>query len=430
VFFSVVRFQGLGTFSALALSGALLVFAPNALAQESSSLGQLGVAPAALYDGAAFDNLAGGLHRRAVYSGNLSLRLSLDLERLTRWSGATFYASGVWIHGGQPSVSSGDAQGVSNISAAPAAQLEELWLQQNSASPALSGLVGLFDPSREFYRLQAAGLFLNGSFGTGPEFSQSGSAGPGVFPNTSLGVRFAYKPDRRFLVRAALLDGAPLRRPNGSLAAFRARDGELFLSEVAFLQRPAPDRMQPNRRFRLGRFSNLPPYDHKLAFGAWHYTATFDDLSELQSDGRPVPRHGSSGAYLITEVLLKSGDEKSQRRQSAFVQLGISDARSSRFGSYFGAGVVASAVASESANDELGLAIAVARNGSHFVEAQREQGLAVERAEITMELTYLVQLSRYLGLQPDVQYVVHPNTDPQLEDTLAATLRFELATAE
>jgi len=418
-----------GSGRALVLAGAGLLFsAPSALAADG--LAQRGIAPAAVYDGSAFGNGVGGLQRRAAYSGNLTLRLTLDLDRLLHWSGATFYASGVWIHGGQPSHLSGDAQGVSNISAPPAAQLEELWLQQNWNGHALSGLVGVFDPSREFYRLQAAGLFINSSFGTGPEFSQSGSAGPGVFPNTSLGVRLAYKPLRRLLVRAALLDGAPLRRADGSYAAFRTGDGGLFLSEVAFLQRPNSDPMQPSQRFRLGRFSNLPAYDHKLAFGAWHYSATFDDLSDLQPDGQPLPRHGSTGAYLIGEARLPRTNDGSPRRQSAFVQLGISDARSARFGSYFGAGIVCSAVTGEWANDELGLAIAVARNGSHYLAAQREQALPVRRAEVTVELTYLVQLTSFLALQPDLQYVVHPNTDPELGNALAATLRFELATPE
>jgi porin len=236
-----------------------------------------------------------------------------------------------------------------------------------------------------------------------------------------------YKPARRLLVRAALLDGAPLRRSDGSLAAFRAGDGGLFLSEVAFLQRPASDPTQPNQRFRLGRFSNLPPYDHKLAFGAWHYTATFDDLSDLKSDGRPVPRHGSSGAYLIGEALLPRTGKSSQRHQSAFMQLGISDARSSRFGSYFGTGIVCSGVTGQSAGDELGFSIAVARNGSHFLEAERTRAIPVRRAEVAVELTYLTQLTSFLALQPDLQYIVHPNTDPELENALAATLRFELA---
>jgi porin len=410
----------------LALSAALLASSQRAFGQQPLSLGQLGITPSAVYDGAAFGNLAGGVRRSAVYSGNLALRLTLDLERLMRWQGATFYAGGVWIHGGQPSRLAGDAQGVSNISAPAAAELEELWLQQNLAGFAFSALAGLFDPSREFYRLQSAGLFLNSSFGTGPEFSQTGSAGPGVFPNTSLGVRLAYKPNRRLLLRAALLDGAPWRRPDGALAAFRASDGGLFLSEVALLMRPKPDRTQSNQRFRLGRFSNLPPYDHKLAFGAWHYTATFNDLSELQPNGQPARARGSSGAYLIADVLLTSGGASVDGRQSAFIQLGVSDARSSRFATYLGAGLVASGVAGKPVSDELGFAIAVARNGSHYLEAQRAKAMPVRRAEVALELSYLVQLTPFLAVQPDLQYVLNPDTDREIHHALAATLRFEV----
>lgn len=111
---------------ALALSAALLASSARAFGQQPPSLGQLGIAPTAVYDGAAFGNFAGGARRSAAYSGNLALRLTVDLERLMRWSGATFYVGGVWIHGGQPSRLAGDAQGVSNISAPAAVELEEL----------------------------------------------------------------------------------------------------------------------------------------------------------------------------------------------------------------------------------------------------------------------------------------------------------------
>ena len=41
-----------------------------------------------------------------------------------------------------------------------------------------SALFGRYDLNSEFYRLQSAGLFLNSSFGIGPEFSLSGQNGP------------------------------------------------------------------------------------------------------------------------------------------------------------------------------------------------------------------------------------------------------------
>ena len=49
------------------------------------------------------------------------------------------------------------------------------------------------------------------------------------------------------------------------------------------------------------------------------------------------------------------------------------------------------------------------------------------RAETTVELSYLTRVSKYVTLQPDIQYVGHPDTDPALADALVLQVRFEIA---
>ena len=66
-----------------------------------------------------------------------------------------------------------------------------------------------------------------------PEFSQSGVEGPSVFPDTSVGMRFAFKPAEGVVVRTAVLDGVPVDRPDGSRGIFEAGDGVLIVSELA-----------------------------------------------------------------------------------------------------------------------------------------------------------------------------------------------------
>jgi porin len=240
-------------------------------------------------------------------------------------------------------------------------------------------------------------------------------------------VRFAYKPDPQIVIRAAILDGVPVNRPDGTRAAFQPGDGALLVSEVAFLGRPAAGDQPSKPRARLGRFSNLPPYDDKFAIGAWHYTASYDDLSALRSDGQPVRRHGSSGAYMIADRLLSRDAADADKRTTAFLQLGVGDPQVSRFAYYLGAGVAASGAFGRPATDELGLGIAIARNGSHFIDSQRQQGSPVRRSEIAIELTYLTQVTARLALQPDLQYIINPNTNPGIRDALAFMLRFELS---
>jgi porin len=51
----------------------------------------------------------------------------------------------------------------------------------------------------------------------------------------------------------------------------------------------------------------------------------------------------------------------------------------------------------------------------------------VTGTEATVELTYLLQVGKHLALQPNLQYVMRPGTDPNEKNALAAALRFELS---
>ena len=313
--------------------------------------------------GAVLSDLDNGRGQKGTYSGNLNVQVSLDGDRLFGRSGLTLFVDGLWIHGGQPSALLGDAQGVSNLSASPKVTLYEAWLQYNVLGNRFSALAGRYDLNTEFYRLRSAGLFLNSSFGIGPEFSGSGAGGPSIFPSTSLGVRLAYKPKPNVVVRGSILDGVPVDRADGSVAAFRSVDGLLLVSEVALLNRGASGDRMERLRFRIGRASGLPPYDNKFAAGGWYYTAAFDDLSNVDANGTPRQDRGSAGAYVVGDATLFRS-KTDQRRLTGFVEAGLADARVNRFGSYVGAGSVATGPVTRRPADELGVAVAIATPSS------------------------------------------------------------------
>ena len=386
-----------------------------------------GIALSAVYDGEGLVNATGGIRTGAVYLGTLSLQLTIDAERLLGWRGMMLFINGLGTHGGHPSRLVGDAQGVSNLEAPGGGQLYEAWLQQNLFDDRFSALAGRYDLNSEFYRLQSAALFVNSSFGIGPEFSGSGRGGPSLFPDTSVGIRLAFKPSRDVVFRAAVLDGVPVDRPDGGLRLFANGDGLLLVVEAAFPSRSARQDRPSSRQFRIGRSADARAYEGKVAIGGWYYTASFDDLGERGPDGRPVRHRGSGGAYAIADELLHRGAERSSRQVHAFAQLGVGDSRVNRFGFYAGGGLVFSGLLPALENDELGLAVAVARNGSHFIDLQRENAVPVTGTETALELTYLFQIGKHVALQPDLQYVVRPGSDSARKGALAAALRFELS---
>jgi len=346
------------------------------------------------YTGELVQNVAGGVRRGATLPGLAGVQASLLLGSLVGWSGARIFVFALGMHGGVPSGFVGDVQGVSNLEASATVRLEEAWLQQNLFANRLSWLVGRYDLNAEFDRLQSGALFINSSFGIGPEFSHSGVAGggPSIFPNTSVGTRLEFKPSPNVVWRAAALDGP------------------MFVSEVAVLGRPDTVGLPRQRRFGIGR-GLMRSYSAKLALGAWYWTARFSDLSDNT-------RHrGSAGAYLIGDLTVRSA--------TAFVQLGLGDGRENQIAGYLGGGVTFAPFPSR-AEDMVGLAVAAARNGSHFERAQMTTGVPAA-GETTLELTYLAQIGSWLSVQPDAQYVIHPSGTRLLRNATVLGLRVAIS---
>ena len=285
---------------------------------------------------------------------------------------------------------------------------------------------GVYDLNSEFYRLASASLFVNSAFGIGPELAQSGAAGPSIFPRTSAGVRVGWKPAASIVLRAAVLDGQPVVRANGERRLFRAGDGWLGVVETAWLSRAASSTVeQGDPRRRIGRFAALERAEDKLAIGAWHYRAR---LPEIDADAAtPTDRDGSSGAYLVGEARLVGRDAAEARTVSGFFHLGGAAAATNRFSRHVAAGLVGSGWIAGRDADQLGLALTSAINGAPYRRRQSALGAPPRAAETTIELSYLSQPTSWLTVQPDLQYVVHPNTDRTLANAWVLQCRFEIA---
>lgn len=406
----------------------LVACSPFAAAQspspEKTPVPEHGIDFSTVYDGELVSDVAGGAQRGSIFHGSLQEQVSLDFAKLFGWRETTASLYGMLLHGARPGSLSSAAQGVSSISGPSGLRLDEAWVQRNFNRNRLSLLGGLYDLNGEFYRVSSAGVFINPSFGVGPEFSQSGPESVPAFPSTSLAARVEYKATPRLVLRGAALDARPVRAGTTNAVTVGGM-GALLVSEAAWLERPE-QALRRRGRLRTGRFAELPPYQDKYALGLWHYTATFRDLSAVAANGEPVLHRGSSGAYVLVDRLLVRPPAGGGPKASAFLQLGFGDERVNRFGSYVGTGLRVRGFSRARPKDEIGLALASARNGSHYMEQQVQLGSPRLRTETVFELTYVPWISDQLSLQPDVQYIVHPNTDPALKNALNLLLRMEI----
>jgi len=176
---------------------------------------------------------------------------------------------------------------------------------------------------------------------------------------------------------------------------------------------------------RLGRAAAIQ-YDAKFALGGWLYTTDLDDLSERDSAGNPVERNGTYGIYGLAEQLVYGEQGPGEQGLWLFGEAAYANPKANRFSHYIGGGLVYRGLIPGRDFDGTGFGFAVARTGSHYKDGQRQEGKRVSDQEVVLELTHTIHLSPALMIQPDVQYIIHPNTDPTRNNALAIIMRLEL----
>jgi porin len=368
---------------------------------------------------------SGGIRRRTEVLDNLDLLLTADLEAMLGWKHARVLLYGLGNHGGDPTRSVGDFQATSNIEAPDAFRPYEAWFEQSTEKDRWSVLVGLYDITSEFDIIPAAGLFIHSSPGTGAEFAASGRNGASTFPFTSLAARGRVRPAEWCYLQAVVADGVPANpaRPRSNAIRFDDGDGVLLTAEFGVFNLPSSTlRRRTRARYEL---PNERQYGHfgKFAVGVWGYTSRFQRLGA----GANGTTRGSTGAYVLAEQRVYHEQEDERQGLALFARAGVADDRVQVLDRYLGAGAVYRGALPTRGADELGFAVSAARFGVPYRRSVEEPGRPFAPWEIAFELTYRIQITPALWIQPDLQYVVDPGGDPTIDDALVVGLRGQVA---
>lgn len=340
-----------------------------------------------------FGNFRGGLARGVRAPVKLAAAAAYD-----GGNGWTGLASAQYVNGSELSGDLvGDTQTVDNIEAAKGVRVYELWAKREWQRVSLK--FGLTDLNTDFDQQEAGALFLNSSDGIAAEFSHTGRTGPSIFPTTGLAVTLGVQPAAGWDLKLGVFDGVPGSpdHPRRFSLHLGGDDGALVVAQAT---KRWGDRL-------------------RIAGGVWGYTTRLDTLDP----DRPARRlRASRGIYGVVEGPLFD-DHRGHRLVTGWLRAGIADARVNRIASYVGGGVTLASPLGSRDGDDAG--ISVMRAG--FGGPARRAVPGSRRAETTIEATYHVSLGGGLAVQPDVQYVIHPDGAPGRRDAFVAGLRLTLA---
>lgn len=358
----------------------------------------------AAYTGDLRRNTTGGLEVGTAYAHELDLGLSWSTDRLV--PGAKLTSSLAVMYLGGDGISGqyvGDLQGINNLEAPAGWRLYESWVQMSFGDQSTSLRAGVLDLNAEFDTPVTSGLFIGSPFGIGTEFSQTGQRGPVVWPTTGLGMRLAGSAGEAWHWRFGVYDGAPGSDDDADFTSTRisSDEGALLIGELEY----SSERI------------------HKASLGSWAYTAKFERIdAELRAPAAPAK--GNYGLYALFDVGLGSAGPVSF---DAALRAGTAPAEFNAVDRYCGAAVTATHLWHARPDDSLGLGIAWAHVGAPYRAIAAFDGTPANSAETLVELVYRADLTDWLALVPNVQYVADPGALRDPNDAWVVGLRFELA---
>jgi porin len=342
-----------------------------------------------------------------VYDHSLSLPLTVNLEKLADWKGATFFANAFWIAGESLSTQSvGDIANVSNISAEPAFRLQELWLEQAGCDQKLSLQLGLLAADTRFFSSDAAALFLNGTFGA---FTLVGAnlPNPPIYPMAAPGALVRFQPAESFYFQAAGFEGnagTQDENPHGIDFPLSSSDGALIFMEAGYtLPNDATNALATT--IKAGTFiltKRQPSWDAQTA----------------GNNGGDRPNYGFYG--VIQQDLLRQNEQV----VTVFCRGGHAPSGRNMVDWYLDGGLNCTGLVPGRPDDVAGVAVGY----SHFSHDWRRHEKTVNGQdtldrETIIEATYCCRLAPWWTLQPDLQYVIAPGGDCDCNDAVIIGLR-------
>lgn len=378
----------------------LAVIAPVTQAQDEDGPS---VSVSAAYTGDVRRNTTGGLEVGTAYSDAIDLGLVWVNDGLFANTRMTTNLSVMYLGGGDISGEYlGDLQGINNIEAANGWKLYESWVEFGFGDSSHTLRAGMLDLNAEFDTPVTQGIFTASPFGIGTEFSQTGARGPVCWPTTGLGIRVAGNVSSAMHWRFGAYDGAPGTDDDDFTSTRVSGDeGALLIGELEY----SSDRI------------------HKAALGAWMYTTGFERLDAALTGDAGEP-HGNSGFYAHFDARMGSFGRVDL---DGSLRAGFAEARFNAVDYLYSAALTASHLFASRPGDSLGLGVAWAHLGDEYRALRSFDGQPATAAETTFELVYRAELTPWLSLLPNVQFVSSPGADPVVGDSWLAGLRFEIS---
>ncbi|MFZ4116344.1 MAG: carbohydrate porin [Chthoniobacterales bacterium] len=353
-------------------------------------------------------NTTGGMKTGSVYMTVLQFATTVNLEKFMNWKGGSFYTRWLYLAGQDPGANLvGDMFGVSNIGGYSTFRNIELWLQQTLFDDKISLRAGQIVADSEFVISDYGSLFINNTLGWPAFIFTSIPNGGPAYPVGAPGVRLKLKPNDQFSIKAAVFQGnvyAQNVNNHGFDWNLNADQGYFYLTEADYSYKCIlPGQVKAGAWFSSSNFPNLSNQNDSFS-GNYGIYGIIDQMIYRCPDKKETKESANSD---VKKVI----DEKPDKGLGIFNRVAFEPGDRNILNFYCDTGLNYRGLIPTRDQDLLGLAFAyglLSNDGINTI--QQSQGTAPANTTYDIELTYQAQLTPWLAIQPDVQYIIHPGT--------------------
>jgi porin len=381
-----------------------------------------------------FSVTSGGIKRATSYEGRTEFTIDADLEKLWGVRGAATHATVFQLrNGGYTAAESlGSISDPSNIDALATTRLFTAWFQQTWMDDRVSLRIGQLAADDEFLTSPTAGGLINGTFGWADIHAADMLSGGPAFPLATPGARLAVKATDSVTMLGAVFSGDPAgsnctdrpQKCNRYGTTFSFSGGALAIGEIQYAINQGKDAVGLPGVYKVGAwYANGDYQDVHYGLGAGGVVVSLG----LDSTATPLTRRGDHGFYAVADQTVWRGGDRSL---ALFVRGGITPQDRNPVSGYIDGGAGFKGFVPGRPDDVLTLGVAYAKLSGDLATIDAEAGNVRRDHELVLEASYSAQIAPWWTIQPDIQYIVHPNggqnpADPtlRLENALVLGLR-------
>ncbi len=355
-------------------------------------LNELGITPIARYYTTVLGNPVGGEKKGIQYAGLLNAYLIFDLERLINIKRTRFIVSGSWASGRSLSNEDiGNFFTVSEVFSGRTVRLYQLLIESEIVEGVFRGAIGRMAVGDEFATSPIFYNYVNTAIDGNPISIPINDEGFLIIPDSGWGARIHLIPAEEFYIKAGVYNSnTALSRNDNNGFDFSFKNGVILISELGYL------------RNKKKTSKGLPG---RYTFGAFYDTRKFSEL-----DDEYQREKGNYSLYWIVEQMIFRETKLDDQGLTPWASVTLSPDESVNTFPFFIMGGLLYKGAFTNRNDD--------KAAFGFAYGAISDKLEDKDYELMFELTYIIQATPWLRIQPDVQWIINPGGSPDIPNAL------------